>query len=227
MIYISDLSDDLSSNPKLFADDTSLFSVVHDKNISANELNNDLRKISDWAYQWKMSFNPDPLKQTQEVIFSRKITKTNHPTLIFNGNPVHQVALQKHLGLFLDCKLNFEGRLKTIVNKINKAIGLLRKFQNFLPRKSLLTIYKSFIGPHFEYGDIIYEQSYYNTSFHQRLEPLQYNAALAITSAVRGTSKENLYNELGLESLQNRRWYRKLSVYTKLLLTNLLLIFLT
>ena len=51
LIYINDLSDDLSSNPKLFADDTSLFSVVHDKNISANEFNNDLRKISNWAYQ--------------------------------------------------------------------------------------------------------------------------------------------------------------------------------
>ena len=56
---------------------------------------------------------------------------TNHPTLIFNDNPVHQVALQKHLGMFLDCKLNFEEHLKTIVNKINKTISLLRKFQNF------------------------------------------------------------------------------------------------
>ena len=164
LIYINDLSDDLSSNPKLFADDTSLFSVVHDKNTSAKELNNDLRKISNWAYQWKMSFNPDPLKQAQEVIFPCKMTKTNHPTLIFNGNPVHQVALQKHLGMFLDCKLNFEEHLKTIVNKINKTIGLLRKFQNFLPRKSLLTIYKSFIRPHLDYGDIIYDQTY-NTSF--------------------------------------------------------------
>ena len=59
LIYINDLSDDLSSNPKLFADDTSLFSVAHSKNTSANELNNDLRKIDYWAYQWKMCFNTD------------------------------------------------------------------------------------------------------------------------------------------------------------------------
>ena len=51
LIYINDLSDDLSSNPKLFADDTSLFSVVHNKSMSAKELNNDLREISNWAYQ--------------------------------------------------------------------------------------------------------------------------------------------------------------------------------
>ena len=75
-----------------------------------------------------MSFNSNPLKRAQEVIFSRKITKVNHPTLIFNDNPVHQVALQKHLGMFLDCKLKFEDHLKTIVNTINKTIGLLRKF---------------------------------------------------------------------------------------------------
>ena len=93
---------------------------------------------------------------------------------------------------------------------MNKTIGLLRKFWNFLPRKSLLTIYESFILPYLDYGDIIYDQSH-NTSFLQRLESLQYNLALAITGAIRGTSKEEHYNELGLESLQNRWWYRKLS----------------
>ena len=135
LIYINDLSDDSSSNPKLFGDDTSLFSVVHNKNTSAKELNNDLCKISNSSNQWKMSFNTDPIKQAQEVMFSRKITKTNHSTLIFNDNPVHQVALQKHLEMFLDFKLNFEEHLKTIVNKISKTIGLLLKFRNFLSRK--------------------------------------------------------------------------------------------
>ena len=135
---------------------------------------------------------------------------TNHPTLIFNDNPVHQVALQKHLGMFLDCKLNFKEHHKTIVNKVNKTIGLLRKFQNLLPRKSLLTIYKSFTWQHLDYGDIIYDQTC-NTYFHQRLESLQYNATLTITGTIRSTLKEKLYNELGLESFQNRRWYRKLS----------------
>ena len=63
----------LSSNSRLFADDTSLFSVVRDMTSSANILNNDLLKINNWAYQWKMSFNPDPSKQAQEVIFLVKL----------------------------------------------------------------------------------------------------------------------------------------------------------
>ena len=70
LIYISDLPKGLSSNAKLFADDTSLFSVIHDSSTTRNELNNDLLKLNNWAYQWKMSFNPDPNKQAQEVNFS-------------------------------------------------------------------------------------------------------------------------------------------------------------
>ena len=60
------------SNAKLFADDASLFSVIHDVNTSAKELNDDLKKVNDWVFQWKMSFNPDPSKKAQEVIFSGK-----------------------------------------------------------------------------------------------------------------------------------------------------------
>ena len=72
LIYINDLAENLSSNPKHFADDTSLFSVVRDLNTSAIEVNDDLKKIEAWAHQQKMSFNPDHLKQTQGVIFSQK-----------------------------------------------------------------------------------------------------------------------------------------------------------
>ena len=72
LIYINDLPDKLVSNPKLFADATSLFSTVTDPNVTANQINNDLHNISTWAYQWKMNFNPDTSKQAQEVLFSRK-----------------------------------------------------------------------------------------------------------------------------------------------------------
>ena len=71
----NDLSENLVSNPKLFADDTSLFSVIFDKDLSAKNLNDDLKRIHNWVFQLKMSFNPDPNKQAQEVLFSRKIRK--------------------------------------------------------------------------------------------------------------------------------------------------------
>ena len=69
LIYINDLSDGLTTNTRLFADDVSLFSVVDNINLSATNLNSDLSKINAWANQWKMIFNPDTNKKAQEVIF--------------------------------------------------------------------------------------------------------------------------------------------------------------
>ena len=168
-------------------------------------------EINNWAFQWKISFNPDPSKQAQEVIFPRKLQKSTHPTLSFNNNTVTQSVTQKYLGTFLDTKLDFQGHLKSILNKLNKTISLLRKLHNTLLSLPLLTIYKSFIRPH---QDITYDQAY-NVSFHQKLESIQYNSALAIMGAIRGTSLEKLFNELGLETLEKRRWYRKLCCFYK------------
>ena len=139
-----------------------------------------------------MSFNPDPSKQAQEVMFSRKSNKDYHPPLAFNNNNVPETDSQKHLGIILDICSSFANPLKMILNKVNKTVGLLRKLHNVLPRPALLTVYKSFIRPYLDYGDIIYDQAY-NTSFHQKLELLQYNACLAITGTIRGTSREKLY----------------------------------
>ena len=69
LIYINYLTEGLTTNVKLFADDTSLFSVVHDTQTSANDLNKDLKIINNCAFQWKMNFNPDPTKQAHVVIF--------------------------------------------------------------------------------------------------------------------------------------------------------------
>ena len=158
LIYINDFSDDLTSNPKLFADDTSLFSVVQNINLTTTDLNSDLSKISHWAFQWKMNFNPDPNKQdkqAQEVIFSRKINKINRPPLLFSQNLVKSSSSQKHLGMVLDTKLDFKLHIKDVQSKVSKTIGLLRKLQNILPRQWLITIYKWFIRPQLDYGDII------------------------------------------------------------------------
>ena len=77
---------------------------------------------------------------------------------------------------------------------MNRTINLLQKFQQVLPRPSLITIYKAFIRPHLDYGDIKFDQASHN-SFHQILESIQFNAFLAITGVIRGTPKEQLYNK--------------------------------
>ena len=167
LININDLSANLASNPKLFADGISLFSVVKNVDASNIGLNN---AIGEWAFQWKMNFNPDPTKQALELIFSRQVQMT--PPLFFHQNVVPQTSLQKHLGMFLDSKLNFGEHLKTIFHKTNKTIELLRKPQTLLPRVPLITIYKWFIWPYLDYGDMIYDQIF-NMSFQQKMETIQ------------------------------------------------------
>ena len=216
LIYINDLPDGIKSNVKLFADDTSIFSVVNDTNVSCNELNEDLLKINKWAHQWKMLFNPDPNKTATEVIFSHKSIQPQHPAIYFNNFPISSKPYTKHLGMALDSKLNFDVHLDEKISKANKGIGMLKKLHCDLSRKTLITIYKSFIRPHLDYGDIIYDKPN-NDSFVRKLESIQYNAALAITGAIKGTSKERLYEELGLESLEKRRWYRRMCLFWKII----------
>ena len=209
LIYINDLSDNLISVAKLFADDTSLFSTVHDINKSATDLNRDLNTIKNWPFQWRMSFNPDPNKQATEVVFSHKRKTVVHPALFFNQSPVAIEPLQKHLGLILDKRLNFKYHLNDKISKAMKGIGLIKRLYYYLPRKSLLTIYRSFIRPHLDYCDVIYDQPH-NEDFCSKIESVQYKAALSITGAIKGTSRDRLYQELGLESLSDRRLYRRL-----------------
>ena len=97
LIYINDLPNNLISNVKLFANDTSVFSIVNDINVSTKESNNDLKRISEWTYQWNMMFNLNLTKQAQEVIFTRKTVKPFHPQVFFNEVPVDRSVSQKHL----------------------------------------------------------------------------------------------------------------------------------
>ena len=121
LIFINDLSKVLFSNAKLFADDTSLFSVIHDSTTSALELNSDLAKVNRWAFQWKMSFNADHKKQAQEIIFSRKSKAISHPPVVFNNNNVIQITLyrspshnQDDFQAFID---NLEMNLETLARR--------------------------------------------------------------------------------------------------------------
>ena len=96
----------------MFADDTSLFSIIHDAKTTAYELNKDFQTIAEWTHQWKMSFNLDLNKLAQEVIFSWKMTKSSHPQISFNHAPVSHASFQKHLEIYLDDKLNFNHHIR-------------------------------------------------------------------------------------------------------------------
>ena len=109
LVYINDLIVGMKSDARIFADDTSLFVIVDDPVTAYETLSHDLGLVEDWAYQWRMSFNPDPSKPPIEIFFSTKHNPPVHPPLLFNGIMVKRVDehkhKHKHLGLTLDKKL--------------------------------------------------------------------------------------------------------------------------
>ena len=95
----------------------SLFSVVNQIHISAAALSQEQNAITNWTFQWKMIFNPDLSKQVQEIIFSRKIKKLLHPTLLFNSIPLSNSLFQNHLGFGIRYKIKLLGTYKKYYQK--------------------------------------------------------------------------------------------------------------
>ena len=100
---------------------------MYDINQSVINLN-DLEKIRNLAFQWKMSFNSDINKQAQEVIFSRRLQKSNHRSAWFDGTSFTQSEIQKHLEMFLDSKLDFKEHIQNKLLKVSKTIGFSKNF---------------------------------------------------------------------------------------------------
>ena len=107
--------------------------------------------------------------------------------------PVVSADWQKHLGMYLDKALNFNLHVKKKMFKAMKGICVIQKLSKALPGHSRISIYKSFVRPN-------------NESFTHNIERIQSNAALAITSAIKGASLSNLYSELGVESTRIIFW---------------------
>ena len=131
LVYINDLERNIKSNVKFFADDTMLFSIVKNPEISANDFNRDLDVIHLWAHQWKLEFNPDPIKQATEFLFSCKTSNPNHPQLTFNGTVVAKMNEEKHLGLLLDSSLSFKKHLNENIIKAKRNLGIIKHLSIF------------------------------------------------------------------------------------------------
>ena len=129
---------------------------------------------------------------------------------------VERASHHKHPGMYLDEILHFKMQIEIVLCKVNKRISVIKKLRHTLQRKSLLTIYKAFLRPHIDYGDIDYDRPS-NESFNEKLESVQYKTALAITGAIQGTSRKKNFMVLGLESLKSRKWFRRLCCMFKIM----------
>ena len=130
----------------------------------------------------------------------------------------------KHLGIIFDSKLSFSSHIKSAISKTRTGIGLLKDLSQYLSRYTLNNLYKLYVRPHLDYGDAIYHipakvcefsNSIILPHLMEKIESVQYSAALAVTGAWRGTSREKIYPELGWELLSSRRWGRRMILFYK------------
>ena len=153
--------------------------------------------MRDWNL-WKLHINLTPQNYPFSVVLKELKNSISQKT--------YQVDIRR--------EAKFCCAHKKYHSKISKTMGLLCRFQLILQRSSLLTIYKTFIRSQSDFAVVICNQAY-NSSFHEKLEPLQYNACLAITGAIKRISPEKLYQELALESLKSRRWFRNFVIFIR------------
>ena len=211
LIYINDIVEDIHSTIRLFADDTSLYIIVENPITAAEHLNADLAKINLWATKWLVAFNPT---KTESVIFSRKQNKPYHPPITMDQHQISQVNSHKHLGLIFTSNCTWHDHLEYIKAKAWYRINIMRKLKFVLDRKSLQTIYISFIRPVLEYADVVWNNcTQYEAN---ELEKIQNEAARIVTGATKLVSIHALLSDVGWESLSSRRENHKLILYYKM-----------
>jgi len=211
LIYINDIVNDLVSQPYLFADDSSLLEIVKNPFDSAAILNSDLSKIHSWACQWLMELNP---QKTEEMCISVKRHPIVHPPLYLDNCVIQTVITHKHIGVILSSNMSWDAHVNHIVSKVSKSVDLFSGLKFRLPRNVLETLYKSYIRPCLEYADVIWHGTTSEQS--NLIERIQYHCSIVVTGAIRGSSYLLCRQELGWETLSDRRHVHRLCLFFKI-----------
>ena len=205
LVYINDIVEAINSTIRLFADDTSLYFIVDNPTDAAEKINSDMEEIHQWASKWLVTFNPS---KSESLLFSRKHNRTHHSPIYMNQQPINEVNLHKHLGITFSSDCKWHDHILELKTKAWHRINIIRELKFTLDRKSLKTIYFSFIRPLLEYADVVWDYcSQYEVD---ELEKIQIEAARVVTGATKFVSIDSLYTETGWKTLSSRRLNHKL-----------------
>jgi ribonuclease P/MRP protein subunit RPP40 len=205
LIFINDIVDDVECDPFLYADDTCLLKALKN-NPDIAPINNDLALISDWAAQWRVTFNA---AKTVYMIFSKKLNRPAPLPLMFNGVPIVQVHTHCHLGLHFRDNMSWDAHVDHICSRVSRSISLLKRMSRKIDRKVKLFIYTMYIRPQLEYANVVYGSNITDVQV-KRLEDIQRKALLSCRGAYQHTSHVRLLQECGIEPLAIRRKYFRL-----------------
>ncbi len=212
LIYINDLVHNLKCQSYLFADDTSLFDSANSFYESTSKINDDLLTISKWAKKWKIKINAN---KTEGLLISRKGSNYATPNIKLDGCNVNFVPTHKHVGIWLNTKLDWKTHIKNLAIKANKRMGILRKFKYSLPRHVLNQCYLSFVRPLMEYGGPLFINQ--DKADLEILDNIQMEAMHIVTGAKKLTSHDLLKSDTCWPDLSVRRELQQLSIMHKVI----------
>ena len=211
LLYINDIVQEIESDIKLFADDTSLSMIVDHPITACRTLTSDIDKIQQWANKWLVTFNPS---KTESMIITRKTNKPYHPPLNMYNEQISEVTCHKHLGIFLSNDCSWHNHIEYTKTKAWLKINIMRKLKFVIDRNSLEIIYFTFIRPLLEYADVIWDNCSLNDKY--ELDKIQNEAGRIVTGATKLISINELLLETGWETLAARRRKHKLILLFKM-----------
>ena len=194
LVYVNDITQNILSKTRLFADDTSLAYTTSNIDDLQSIINHDLGEISKWSKQWLVTFNPD---KTEVLYFGN----CQPPLLEFNNTVLSTTFDHKHLGVTLSDDCKWHTHINNICSSSSKILGILRKLKFTNKRNTLNQIYIYFVRPILEYSSVVWD----NCSKYEkdRLERMQLEAARIVTGTSRSISTIQLYNEIGWLTLED------------------------
>ena len=152
LIYINDITSVTECNIKLFADDTILYIDIDNPVAAANSMNNDLQNIEKWADQWLINFSPAKTK-----LMTCSFKNSAREPIRFGNEQLTDVTSHKHLGLTLSKNLSWTVHIRTILDSVASMSNVLKRLKYVIDRKSIETIYFSFMRPKLEYASHIWD----------------------------------------------------------------------
>lgn len=210
LIYINEIVNGITSNVKLFADDTSMSLSLNNHVTRTEIINADLLKINIWAMHWKVKFSEEKTELLNFVRGNNVVLPLTFGTVQLCDTDKH-----KHLGLVLQNNCKWEEHIRSIVKKVTMLLSCMKSYKYRISRKALERMYKSFVLPNFDYADVVWDNCTETQS--NSLEELHLEAIRTIVGAVRGTSHQKLYEESGFCSLEKRRERHKIIFYYKII----------
>ena len=212
LAYVNDLVDDLETTPYLFADDTSLFCPIDTTNmqLSFDKVNRDLVKLENWAAQWRVTFNAS--KTVYMIVSNRR--GVDYPDLFLNGQTLTRVYDHKHLGITFSYDMKWGPHIDSVLQKAFARLNGIRRIRMIIPRTIRESLYKALVLPIVEYGSVLIDNC--SAFLKQRLERLHKNASVIVTGAFKNTSYVRLLDELGWDTLEERRKLSRLCLLKKM-----------